>query len=247
MSMDQWMERLEALRQNCERIDLIVKNAGHVVDKILRNFHIGPPATIGEVEEAEKKLGFAFPSSLRKVLLEFSGSFDVFWYLYDTPIAGYPVGCTTLSRGSCSWSIDEIISASKDFKEAIPYYIGEENDEMTEDDRLDREWYIDYFRDRTFWLNIPNGDELMIGCRNEDQQEISYFMHDGSRYDGSCSRLGKDFEDFIDRWMQLAFIGPEYWVIEDFIADGELKPDSELGRQFQDWFFGDHCCRDEKM
>ena len=80
---------------------------------------------------------------------------------------------------------------------------------------------------------------MMDNNHATDGQELSYFMHDGGPDDGFGAVLGQNFEDFIDRWTQLAFVGPEFWILGNFLGTNGVDPDAELGKNFRSWFFAE--------
>jgi cell wall assembly regulator SMI1 len=56
---------------------------GNVIEKEnLYPLVMKPPATIEEVEEVEKKLGYTLPATFRHTLLHFSKEVDLFWNMY---------------------------------------------------------------------------------------------------------------------------------------------------------------------
>jgi len=136
--------------------------------------------------------------------------------------------------GGCCWNLEEIVQINcRDYDDIVQIY------SQTEDEE-DRTYFLDFFEHRRFWLEIGNGDALMMDNNHAtDGQELSYFMHDGGPDDGFGAVLGQNFEDFIDRWTQLAFVGPEFWILGNFLGTNGVDPDAELGKNFRSWFFAE--------
>lgn len=237
MPVNDWKNQLESIRRNCERLDAVLGRSAD--DKTLDRFEIGAPATEDEILETEKYLGFKLPLSFRNVLLHFAKSFDVIWSV--------PFGKSiSLSKkdvrwGRCCWNLGEMINFNgKMYDHLIESFEEiEGEDEKTKKRRLR---YLNNAKSQRIWHGIGNGDALLFGIGDENKQEISYYMHDlfdGGPEDDLGECLGKNFEDFIDRWIRIAFIGPEEWELWPFLGKNGVDPDSELSKEFQKKFFVD--------
>lgn len=222
--MNEWHERLDELKRSCERLDALIKDSGYEYDDSVGYFEIGPPAKESDILETEKRLAYRIPSSFRNVLLEFSGSFKAGWGVPRDA----PINMLYETNGYCYWNLDLLVSLNEcDYKiwheEAMELKDGDEEDVA----------FSSRILNGRFWYDVPNGDLLSIGIGDEDSQEIRYLEHDG----GFFTYLAENFEDFIDRWMKLAFIGPEIWHLESYCDENGLMPDGEKGRTFQEWFY----------
>ncbi len=69
-----------------------------------------------------------------------------------------------------------------------------------------------------YWLNtlpfawIRNGDKLGLDLRQKEQPPVIYLAHD----DDSVT-IAPDFDTFLETWERLCYIGPEIWLLEEFI------------------------------
>lgn len=234
MSMAEWKDRLDTIRRRCEYFDVSLTKSGYQADRSTLGYcHIGHPASEKEIQDAEIVLGFRLPTSMRNVLLYFAGSFEISWCLpSDSSIEIFKSSDgMEANRGGCWWSLEKIVEINHSLHQSVLEGYGAIPDAAI------REYFLDFFTNRRFWSEIANGDYLMFRIDN-NQQEISYGMHDGGPEDGFGAVLGSNFEEFIDKWMQLAFVGPEYWKIEPFLGKDGIDPNSDNGQQFCTWFFG---------
>lgn len=235
MPIRDWNDRLEAIRRNCERLeDILKKSPCPSEGKVLQKFEIGPPATEKELAAAEKQIGFEFPESFRKVMLEFSASFCLEWFLPKNDISAFSAEYCSSRCGGCEWNLADIVAINcrRDYNEMAEICVEIAYETAPE-------YFRSFFEDRRICLEIINGDAVMMKIGHKIDEEISYFMHDGGPAIGFGTVLGRNFEDFIDRWMRLAFDGQDYWDWKPYIEKDGLNPDSEPGRHFQAWFFAE--------
>lgn len=193
--------------------------------------HIGPPITEKGLEKMEETFGHTFPASLRNVFLEQSCSFGVSWSIKENRYRHE--GFSDIYYGEFILNFTEL------------YHLGKAKEGFLERNRDDQDEsvssWLDLYRNRKPLMELRNGDTLLMGM-DDEHQEIVYFMHDA--LDGSDdwykkhgTVLGKNFEDFLDRWCPLAFAGPEHWILERFLSPDGIEPAGKQAAEFQDWFF----------
>lgn len=194
--------------------------------------HLGPPASVETLDRIEKALGYAFPLSMRKFFEEKSASFGVSWTLKESR---YKVdGYSDIYYGEFILNFTELYHLLQAKKEFLKH-VWDEKDERIMD-------WLNPYRTCVPMMELRNGDTLLMGVGDDKHQEIVYFMHDaldggGDWYKKHARILAENFEDFLDRWSQLAFIGPEHWVVEPFLGQGGIDPTGEHAKGFRQWFF----------
>ena len=235
-----WKQRLDAIQEVFDRKKLHGElyhyenyvRSGNPYDDMLRygpaKIYAGPPSSLHDVAKTEETLGFRFPSSLRNVLLNFAGSLMVSWFVDEHSFLKNDQQLDFKS-GFCLWNLAEIVHHNLEYESDIASFV--------DDDEEIRQW-INLCIGRRTLMQLDNGDRLLIGIGDNDHQEIVYFTHDAMDLgEGHGVLLGKTFEEYIDRWMQFAFVGPEYWRLESFLNDEGLQVDGEMGKWFKSWFF----------
>lgn len=196
-------------------------------------FHLGPPATESDLQQLEATLDYSLPSSLRKVFLEQVASFGVSWSIKESyKIEGFDPIC----YGNFILNFSELYHLNEENKGVIEGFKNERNEKIVQ--------WIQLFQNRKPLMQLDNGDMLLIGVGDESRQEIVYYLHDACDggeewFQKHGTVLAPNFEEFLDRWSRLAFVGPEIWVIEPFLRPDGLQCDGQNAKNFQNWFFGD--------
>jgi len=103
-------------------------------------------------------------------------------------------------------------------------------------------WVADDPDQRTLWeaglpfAALANGDYLALDTRVESPDPaVLYLCHDDS-----SSLLAPGFTEFLTRWEQLCYIGPEHWLLEPFLGpDGTLDAQTERAERLRA-LFRDH-------
>lgn len=229
MSMNEWKARLDAIKRSCERFDRMIQAAGvtHPLPT-LDEFKLGPPATEKEIQQVETKLGCRLPTGFRNVLLHFSASFSIHWCVRKLPPFAVDER-QNIFCGECSWSLDKLL----EYHESTYGVLVDGFNEL--DDSIEgKKEFLEFIRHHRIWMEAGNGDILFMGV-DENRQDIVYMAHDAGGEDSAC--LGRDFESAIDRWMQVAFVGSDYYDTEYFVDESGVDPESDLSKRFRAWFF----------
>lgn len=219
MPITEWKERFDTLEQTYKRwVEL-----GRMGERYPIRWHVGPPATLAEIEKAEKELGFRLPSKFRDVFLNFSGDVDIFWAI--------KFSASETVMGECVWNLPALVETVKEFDDSIESFADETDEEI-------RNWLTLGYGRKAFF-NVKNGDCILVTVGDNVNQEIVYFSHDSLDLgEGHGAILGKDFEEFIDHWSRLAFVGPDFYGFQCFLGPNGFEPDKRPGQEFQKWFFG---------
>lgn len=117
--------------------------------------------------------------------------------------------------GECSWDLNRLIDVEETrqdwVKECFP---NEYND-------YDKIWHYKFG-----FMNVRNGDCIAFDMSNyPDETPIIYLSHEDG--EGHGVKLGKNFEDFIDKWTQIGCIGPEDWQLIPFVRANGIDPNVE--------------------
>ena len=97
-------------------------------------------------------------------------------------------------------------------------------------DWAEETWVAEYPQDKSFWLNsVPfaemnNGDYLALDTTEaKDNPPMIYLSHDDESF-----IIAESFTDFLTHWERLCYIGPESWMLENFLGEnGYINSNSE--------------------
>ncbi len=179
---------------------------------------VDPPASIFEVEAAERALGGPLPASLRDFLLTCSGRIDFTWTLPEEfPL---PDGFSPAAFGSAQLSLGDLAEAEERRREVVDYL-----ETIDADDGIKQA-----FAGKLAVCLMANGDYLAIDIAQPGDEPVVYIEHENDAMQGY--RLASDFQDFLGRWSALGCPGPEWWQWEPFTGGdrGFLDPDGANAR-----------------
>jgi SMI1/KNR4 family protein SUKH-1 len=102
-------------------------------------------------------------------------------------------------------------------------------------------WVAEFPADRLIWdsalplTRLENGDYLAVDLRtNATDPPVLYLNHDDESF-----LLAKNFAAFLGAWEGLGYIGPEHWLLREFVGpDGYLDAESERASQLRALFAG---------
>ena len=102
-------------------------------------------------------------------------------------------------------------------------------------------WVAEFPADRLIWdsalplTRLANGDYLAVDLRtNATDPPVLYLNHDDESF-----LLAPNFAAFLGAWEGLGYIGPEHWLLREFVGpDGYLDPESERASQLRALFAG---------
>lgn len=186
---------------------------------------IANPATLEEITVIEKEIGYEIPFTFKKVLLEFSSSLSFKWSI-NNKIDELPKEIQNGFSGQCSWDINRIINYDQERLFVNEHYVSNPDDE----------W------ERLLYQKLPifkteNGDVIAIDLADKFDGPIIYLSYHGNDDHGHI--LGKNFIDFIDKWIQLGCIGPNISHMKPFLNsfEGGLLIDSEQAKNLKKVIF----------
>ena len=96
-------------------------------------------------------------------------------------------------------------------------------------------WVAEEDAQRVIWesacpfLGLNNGDYLALDLRENLEPPVVYLNHD----DESVT-IAPGFDEFLRAWERLCYLGPEHWVLLEFVgADGYLDGNSPRAEQLR--------------
>lgn len=181
-----------------------------------------PPASEAQVSAVEAALGFGIPASLRAVLLARAARFAFRFSLRRVPPKGWkglfrkkknlspwvelPPELEGIFSGACCWDLDAL-PALESTRQVWAERV------FTHPERpAHRLW-----RGKLAFQEAPTGDLLALDLEAPGSPVV-YLSQEGGALHGAV--LGASFTDFIDRWSQVGFAGPEDFQIERFYTPG---------------------------
>lgn len=90
--------------------------------------------------------------------------------------------------------------------------------ELLEECRWAAEGFEEAPEQEAYWLHalpfawIRNGDKLGLDMRQKEKPPVVYLAHDDD-----SKVIAPDFDTFLETWERLCYIGPELWLLEEFI------------------------------
>ncbi len=97
-------------------------------------------------------------------------------------------------------------------------------------------WIVDEPEEKRIWLNAfplvrPNGDMLALDLREKETNPpvINLAHEDESRI------IAESFDRFLQDWAMIGYVGPDVWVLDEFIAPETklLAPNQAKAEQFR--------------
>jgi hypothetical protein len=209
--LERWAARMDAAIGAVVALGRLDSTAG-LRDRVV----VGPPATDDELLAVEVAIGLTIPPGLRR-LFAMARSFEAGWHLDADP----PEPFDQIFAGDASWDLDGVAGLIEAYRGWVAKVFPDPLDPY------DLVWH-----DKFPFLHVMNGDIVAIDA----QGRVVYLSHDDG--EGHGALLGRDVEDFLDRWTLLGCPGPEDWQWLPFThgAESVLEPDGEAGRAWRRWF-----------
>jgi hypothetical protein len=208
---DHWKQRWENALLACSKL-------GGRADELVMT----APAAVSEVEKIEAEIRMKLPESFRRVVTGHAASMRMFWHLQrkielPTPLKG--IFC-----GNCEWDLSLIPEWEIQRKHWITSCFPNPQKPG------DKIWH-----DKLAFHGMDIGDMLAFDLA-QDSFPVVYLSHDLDESHGYV--LGKNFEDFMDKWTQLGCPGAEDWQMLPFTHDpmSGLDPDCENARLWKKLF-----------
>jgi len=221
-----WKIRKESEKMDYEIIKKRIKITTSRIKQLgggVQEVTINEPSSLEQINEMEKKLGVELPKSFKKVLQEFSGSFNLRWVLPDE--LERPVEFREIFCGSFSWDLKSLPFFEKDRKESVEMVFYNKNDEY------DKVWH-----NKLAFCPVGNGDYLAFDMKEgDDDASIVYLSHDDG--DGHGYKLADNFIELIENWSRIGFVGAEDWQWIPFTKSSTsgIDPKSEEAKMFRRW------------
>lgn len=180
------------LKQRLERQLEVLSHAGYDVHPLV----FLPPATVSQVEEVERSLGFALPPSFRDTLLDLSAHVEFRWFAPENK--RFPKPFDSNFCGDLHWSLGDMLQlkgAGDGWIEAVF---------PNPEDPYDAVWH-----NKLPFYDVGNGDYLAIDLDRSAYEQVVYLSHDDGQGHGFV--LAENFQQLLHRWVPLACPGGEDW------------------------------------
>ena len=179
----------------------------------VRSRDVDPPLAPGDVDRLAAALGRPIPDALRRFLTHGSSRVDCA-YAYE-PVGGGLEELRALLPDEMRIFGGARLCAAAD----LPEYARSAAAWMRET------WVADDPGQRPLWeaalpfAALANGDFLALDTRGgSPDPPVLYLCHDDA-----SSALAPAFTEFLRRWEELCYLGPEHWLLDPFrAADGML-------------------------
>jgi len=209
--------------------DTIIKNLENAIKACYNlggthhKINLGKPASSGECEEVEGKLGNSIPEGLKRVISEFASSIEFDWFLPGNMVPPPPFD--HISSGYLSWNIKKLFDLEANRKSWIDTVFTDPEDKYA------RLWHHSFS-----FMSIVNGDMLAIDTTRSNDGPVVYLSHEKSMAHGYV--LAENFLTFISNWSELGCPGPEFWQMMPFIGSNTsgIDPECPNALQWKEWF-----------
>ena len=186
-------------------------------------FRAGPPASENAIATVEAKLGLKLPQSFREFMRTVASRVHLEWKLgHIAEIVGEgpdsKPGFPPPEYGELSWSLRQLPRLEKARQQWADIY----PDTRRRDGKA--------WRNKLAFQKASNGDLLAIDVSSG---HVVYLDHDAGKLHG-CT-LAPSFAEFVSRFSLLGCPGPEWWVLEPFLAKDGLGPNGRVGRVWRTW------------
>lgn len=165
----------------------------------LRFSHFSPPTSMADVEAIEAVIARRLPLKFRDFILRECGGINVWWRFRDDAEVRLSGETESISRGSFEFNTNSLLQGNPQFSEGYSPNVYEKQ-------------YIG--EDVLAFAGTPNGDQFAVILAGEQADKIVYLSHDLEeihRYVVGC-----DFAEFLFNFARLGFVGPEFWVFQQF-------------------------------
>lgn len=203
-------ESLDRWQRRLKLAQEAVSKHGATVDLA---WHSDPPAPEA-LSTAAEDAGRPLPPALLELVA--GGALRGSWHL-ENPVS-LPHRTREATWGGLNLSVEEVVIAEK------ARLVWVEKCFPNRSDEYDVVWH-----DKFAFHTVPNGDVLAIG---DGDGAVYYLSHDSG--EGHGVLLGPSIFEFLDRWSQLGFVGPEDWVLLPFLDESRTGLDP-LGSAAREW------------
>lgn len=163
------------------------------------------PASIAEVEEAEKKLGRKLPLQLRDFFLRYAKKCGFSAFLPDD--FKLPHELRHIFSATFLISLEAVADAEETRKGWV------EDCFPDAEDAYDAVWH-----NKLGFMHVPNGDIIAFDvAESETNPPVIYLSHDDGEGHGYV--LGKDFDTYFEQLLRVGACGNEDWQMLPFCTD----------------------------
>ncbi|QDS89511.1 SMI1 / KNR4 family protein [Rosistilla ulvae] len=207
--------------------NILDRVAKHLADAgIVLSVELNPPATTGDIDAAQSRIGFALPPAYVEFVTQFANGLTLYWTSDDDPFGSFELEPVANSVGGAlemrDWRFYDDDAARK---YGFPYT--DDSDLALVTNRLMHNW-------------IPlhaegNGDNFSLNLNPEGFGNVLFDHH--SWLDGGTGANGflmaNDFTSFFESWSTVCFAQPKSLWWKSVLTDGGVDWASD---QFDDRF-----------
>jgi len=199
----------------------LLKKWDHILNKLERNngkvqpIEFGEKATIKEIQEKEKELGYKLPPSYKSIIKNYAKSLS-FYYSFseDTMI---PTEFSEIFSGEINWDFSELQNL----------------DELAEDLEEDGEDYGKNLRGKLEFSHAGNGDIYAFDMLAEGEEKpVIYWDHE----EDTVTYIADSFIDYLEKITELSCVGSEKLQIDYFLNENGLDTSSSNALRWKEWF-----------
>ncbi|MHA3773909.1 SMI1/KNR4 family protein [Verrucomicrobiota bacterium sgz303538] len=180
---------------------------------------IEQPASEAQILAVEEELGFAIPSSLRRVFGNVAAAIDFDWVHLGEHLEDHDL---YVAKGAVNWNLARL---PHDLERARKWPRDDDSDWAT------------VWRSTLPVIDVGCGD--YIGVSLTDGESVVYLNHEAPDAHGEV--IAPDFETFLAEWGALMFPGPDYGYWEAFL-DGPnryISSRTQVARDWRRWLAGE--------
>ena len=178
-------------------------------------------ASADDVERIERQLAQQLPPSLRNFFVHTSRRVAVGWFLPKNVTPPQP--CSEIFASTTVVDLAELVPLQARHHRWVEACF------QNPADPYDTVWHH-----KLPILHVANGDLIAIEIGKETER-VCYLSHDGSEMNGFV--LGESFDDYLDRFSKIGFVGPEDWQWRAFVGEGQrIDPHGAPAQVWREWF-----------
>ena len=212
------------------RAQSFIANTGnHLEGEWETDSKVAPPMREQEIVNLEQALSYALPPGLR-AFFKYGSRCCNCRYVWT------PAGAFVEPMHSLFPNQGGYIYGGARFCDALDIR------EMLEECRVLAEGFQEAPEQAAFWLNalpfawIRNGDMLALDMRQPLDPPVSYLAHDDD-----SQVVAPSFDAFLQAWESLCYIGPEIWLLDEFLdaETGLMDSKADNAQKLRDLFLAE--------
>ncbi|RSD27067.1 SMI1/KNR4 family protein [Mesobacillus subterraneus] len=193
-----------------------------ILQKVERNngrvypLEIGERATLQEIEDKERELGYPLPPSYKSVMQNLGKSLSFYYSFSDDTMI--PNEFREVFSGEIQWDLDFL-----------------QNLDSLADDLMDDGGY-DYgstLRGKVEFAHSGNGDIYAFDMTvDTEEKPVIYWEHE----EDTVTYIADSFMDYLNKITDLNCVGSEKWQLEPFLNEKGLDTEGPSAKRWKQWF-----------